>query len=140
MSVRQINQASSLPSHPRLFSIPELSENQPKPVPLHVGGAGRHEVIPITWNFNSNLAPGWRASAYGTFQTPEPRSSGFPWTSLDLPEREVVDDYSQYGQGLFFFFGFFSSKTESGTRMEIVKQVCVLSQMGNAYQNSQLIK
>lgn len=40
----------------------------------------------------------------------------------------------------FFFFGFFSSKTESGTRMEIVKQVCVLSQMGNAYQNSQLIK
>lgn len=46
---------------------------------------------------------------------------------LSRPAWEVTVNY---------IWGSFLGKTESGTGMEVVKQVCVLSQMGNGYQNS----
>lgn len=70
LSVRQINQASSLSFHPRLFSTPELAESRPKPVPCCVDRGSRHEVTPITGlNLTCLLARGLHLTAHFKHQS-----------------------------------------------------------------------
>ena len=87
--------ASSLPFHPRLFSIPEWSESRPRPVPgcvdLSWGGRGPAHTgctaVPIsTLIFPWLLARGLHLPAHSKHQ--RNRSSGLPWTYRSLPRGD----------------------------------------------------